>query len=321
MNPKNAWRLIFALPGADRFLIRRCGFASPNPSGKAASARYCYAVWLTHLTYARESLPLRPPKPQVVVEIGPGSSLGVGLAALLSGASRYYGLDIVEHATTENNLRIFDELLQLFNGGARVPDIDEFPRLRGLPQTHNFPGGVLGVDRLRAALRPERLERLRQAAAGVGAEVSYIVPWADTDIEEASADFVFSQDAMEHVDDLPAAYKTMSRFLKVGGVVSHLIAFGSHGITPEWNGHWTLGDFRWKYYRGRRLYWLNREPLSTHIALLRENGFEIIRQARVRLDGRDGPSASRRALARRFRHMSQDDFTCQRALVQAVKVR
>lgn len=317
MNPKNAWRLIFALPGADRFLIRRCGLASPNPSGMASSARYCYAAWLTHLIHARESL-FAPP--QVVVEIGPGSSLGVGLAALLSGASRYYGLDVVEHATTENNLRVFDDLVPLFNRRASVPGSDEFPRFEGLLQSHNFPGGALGVDRLRAALRPERLERLRQAAAGVGTEVSYIVPWTHTDIEEESVDFVFSQDTMEHVEDLSAAYKAMSRFLKIRGVVSHMIAFGSHGITPEWNGHWTFGDFRWKFYRGRRLYLLNREPLSAHIRLLRENGFEIIRQVRVSLGGRAGQSVSRSALARRFRHMSQDDFTCERAFIQAVKI-
>lgn len=317
MNPKNAWRLIFALPGADRFLIRRCGLASPNSSGMPASARYCYAAWLVHQIHARESL---FPPPQIVVEIGPGSSLGVGLAALLSGASRYYGLDVVEHATTENNLRVFDDLVPLFNRGERIPDGDEFPRIKGLLQSHDFPGGALGVDRLRAALLPERLQRLRQAAAGLGTEVSYIVPWTDTDIEEESADFVFSQDTMEHVDDLAAAYKAMGRLLKVGGVVSHMIAFDSHGITPEWNGHWTFGDFRWKFYRGRRRYLLNREPLSTHIDLLRENGFEVIRQVRQRLDGRARPSVSRSALARRFRHMSQDDFTCERAFIQAVKI-
>lgn len=320
MNPKNAWRLILALPGADRFLIRRWGFASPSPSGMAASARYCYAVWLTHFIHASES-PRPPPPDPVVVEIGPGSSLGAGFAALLSGASRYYGLDVVEHATKENNLRVFDELVQLFQHRARVPDGEEFPRMKGVLQTHDFPGGALGVDRLRAALRPERLERLRHAAAGVGTEASCVVPWSDTDLQEESVDFVFSQYTMEHVDDLPAVYKAMSPFLRVGGVVSHLIGFGSHGITPEWNGHWAFGDFRWKFSRGRRLYWLNREPLSTHLALLRENGFEIIRQVSVGNDGRDGPSVSRSALARRFRHMSQDDFTCEIALVQAVKIR
>ena len=316
MNIKGAWRLIFALPGADRFAIRRWGVATPNAAGMATSARYCYAAWLSHLVHARESLSAPP---RVVVEIGPGSSLGAGLAALLSGASKYCGLDVVEHATTENNLSVFNDLVELFRRKAAIPDGDEFHRMKGWLQTHAFPEGALGADGPRDALRPERVKRLRQTVADGGAEISYIVPWSDSAIEEESADFVFSQDTMEHVEDLPAAYKAMSRFLKVGGAVSHLINFDSHEITPEWNGHWTFGDFRWKFYRGRRLYLLNREPLSTHVALLRENGFEITR--RTRLEGRGGRSVPRSALARRFRRMPQDDFTCERAFIQAVKIR
>lgn len=316
MNLKSLWRLILAIPGADGFVIRKWGCATPNPAGEAASARYCYAMWLSHLIHAFENSP--PPPSLVAVEIGPGSSLGVGFAALLSGASKYYGLDVVEHASPENNLRVFDELAALFERRAKIPDGEEFHRLRGCVETHEFPGGVLDSERLRDALRPERVERLRQAVAGGGPEISYIVPWSETDIEEESSDFVFSQHTMEHVDDLPAAYKAMRRFLKIGGVASHIINFDSHEITPEWNGHWTFGDFGWKLYRGRRLYSLNRAPLSAHAALLRENGFKIVRIRRTNLSGRSVP---RSALARRFRNMPQDDFTCQAALVQAVKIR
>ena len=243
------------------------------------------------------------------------------MAALLSGASKYCALDVVEHATVENNLRAFGELVELFKRRAMIPGGDEFRQVSGWLRNRDFPDGALDSERLRDALRPDRLERIRQAAAGVGVgtEVSYNVPWTDADVEEESADLVFSQNALEHVEDLPAAYKAMRRFLKVGGAVSHLISFRSHGITPEWNGHWAFGDFRWKLYRGRRLYLLNREPLSTHVALLRENGFEIVRL--IKLGGHGERSVPRSALARRFRDMPQDDFTCQRAFIQAVKVR
>ena len=316
LKVKDAWRLIFILPGVADFVIRRWPLVSPISAGMADSARYCYAVWLTHLIHAYESA---PPPPQVVVEIGPGSSLGVGLAALLSGASKYYGLDVIKHATTENNLHVFDELTELFKWRARIPDGDEFGRLKGYLQTHDFPDGVLDSERLRDAIRPERIERIRQTVTCGGTEISYIVPWWDADIEESSVDFVFSQDTMEHVEDLPAAYKAMRRFLKTGGIVSHAISFGSHGITTKWNGHWTFSDFRWKRYLGRRLYLLNREPLSSHIALLRENGFDILRQIKFKARGRQ--SVPRNALSRRFRDMSQDDFTCHKAFIQAVKIR
>ena len=45
---------------------------------------YCYSVWLRHLTIITKAVPNFAPK--VVVELGPGDSLGLGCAALLSGA-------------------------------------------------------------------------------------------------------------------------------------------------------------------------------------------------------------------------------------------
>ncbi len=80
--------------------------------GLASSARYCYATWLHHLVCAdRQGLNNCP---EAVAEIGPGSSLGVGLAALISGSHKYYALDDVQHATRGTNLKVFDELVRLF---------------------------------------------------------------------------------------------------------------------------------------------------------------------------------------------------------------
>ena len=49
------------------------------------SARYCYSVWLRHLVMAHDRG--LPTNPQVLVEFGPGSSIGTGLAALIAGAA------------------------------------------------------------------------------------------------------------------------------------------------------------------------------------------------------------------------------------------
>ena len=56
--------------------------------GATPSARYCYAVWLRHLIHVRRC-GLRG-IPETVAELGPGGSIGCGLAALLSGCARYY---------------------------------------------------------------------------------------------------------------------------------------------------------------------------------------------------------------------------------------
>ena len=54
-------------------------------TGGTVSARYCYGVWLRHMKMAREAG--LDTNPRVVAELGPGDSLGIGLAALLAGAA------------------------------------------------------------------------------------------------------------------------------------------------------------------------------------------------------------------------------------------
>ena len=128
-------------------------------------------------------------------------------------------------------------------------------------------------------------------------------------------DMVISQAVLEHVDDLSATYRCLSRWLKPGGVMSHVIDFKSHGITPVWNGHWALSDLTWKMIRGRRPYLLNRQPHSVHLELLARNGFEIVTDIR----GTSHTRLRRKDLARRFSGMTEDDSMTSEAFIQAVK--
>lgn len=66
-------RMATFVPGAVRLFHRG--------TGGTCSARYCYAVWLRHLVLAAEHGLLDRP-PRRVVEIGPGDSLGTGIAAI-----------------------------------------------------------------------------------------------------------------------------------------------------------------------------------------------------------------------------------------------
>src|SRR5689334_17334685 len=47
-------------------------------------ARYCYSVWLRHLSLAAANGLDTDPKS--VAELGPGDSIGIGIAAVLTGA-------------------------------------------------------------------------------------------------------------------------------------------------------------------------------------------------------------------------------------------
>src|SRR5215813_2064256 len=80
---------VSALPLVRRKLAQR----SLGTGGGAQSARYCYSVWLRHLLHA--SANRLNVDPVHVAELGPGLSLGIGLAAILSGVERYYAFDVV----------------------------------------------------------------------------------------------------------------------------------------------------------------------------------------------------------------------------------
>src|SRR2546430_1461739 len=110
------------VPGFDQFLTKR------RAGGGTASPRYCYSIWLRHLTMAHvHGLSTTP---MTVAELGPGDSLGVGLAALLTGTERYRALDVVTYLNIERNLEIFDGLIDLLRNRTPIPDDSEFPEAK-----------------------------------------------------------------------------------------------------------------------------------------------------------------------------------------------
>jgi hypothetical protein len=85
---------------------------SSRMTGGTISARYCYSVWLRHLIMLHRAG--QRTRFDTMVELGPGDSLGTGLAALLSGVQRYIALDALQYGSSERNLAIFEELVALF---------------------------------------------------------------------------------------------------------------------------------------------------------------------------------------------------------------
>jgi trans-aconitate methyltransferase len=146
--------------------------------------------------------------------------------------------------------------------------------------------------------------------------VQYKVPWFDSAvIQRESVDLIFSQAVLEHVDDLKNTYASMNAWLKPGGYLSHQIDFKSHETAPAWNGHWAYSDRMWKMIRGRRPYLINREPFSSHAALLAESGFKIVAMKKIHTES----AIPKNRLAPKFRDMPDEDLTTSGAFFQAVK--
>jgi SAM-dependent methyltransferase len=261
-----------------------------------------------------------PTNPQVLVEFGPGSSIGTGLAALIAGGAEYFALDIVKSAATAGNLAVFDRLVELFRARADIPGEKEFPEVEPRLPTYRFPAHVLTAARLARALDAPRLARLRRsvaAAGSSGSDVRYLAPWHNAVLDGRLADMVLSQAVLEHVDDLAHAYQKMYDWLKPGGVMSHVIDFRCHHTARSWNGHWTYSDLTWTLIRGRRPYFINRAPCSTHASLLRQTGFEVVFEC----PRPQSSTIGEKHLASSFRKgtLTQADLLTSGLFVQAVK--
>lgn len=280
---------------------------SREGTGGTDSARYCYSVWLRHLCLARASG--CDVHPRIIAELGPGDSLGLGLAGLLSGSERYFGLDVVRYADFSRNLRVFDELVELFRRREPIPGPEEFPNVRPALDSYAFPD-FLDAERMAKALDPARVAALRAElegrTSGMPPMIAYFAPWDNPDLlQPHSVDMVFSQAVLEHVEGLPGTYKALSLWLKPEGFMTHTIDFKAHHTSRLWNGHWAYPDPIWKLIKGKRVFLLNRMPRSVHIGHLETAGFDIAMESKSQR--RDGiPQAS---LAKRFRTMTEDDAT------------
>jgi predicted SAM-dependent methyltransferase len=297
------------IPGMDKVVSKG--------TGGTDSARYCYSVWLRHLKMAAghglQNIP------NTVAELGPGDSLGIGIAALLSGVQKYLAFDIVEHANISRNMKVFEELVELFRNRQDIPGKEEFPLVKPYMDSYEFPSGILPDNWLNQSLSEHRIETIRKSILDPTNEcslISYRAPWSDQGVVvRESVDMIYSQAVLEHIDDLQSTYESMYLWLKPEGFMSHQIDFKSHGTSTEWNGHWTYSEFVWKLIRGKRPYLLNRAPYSVHARLHEAEGFDIVFEKKVKSES----NINRERLASQFKTLSDDDFTTSGAYILSIK--
>lgn len=291
----------------------------PVSAGATSNSRYCYAVWLRHLNYLAKQNGGKVP--EVVAELGPGDSIGVGLAALLSGSETYFALDEINYWNKERNVRVFHELLAMFRNKKMIPDRKEFPLLFPEISDYSFPDQILTRELLEKSLSESRVRIICDEISDPGNKnnrfIRAFAPWNSKDIiQNDSVDFMISQSALEQVNKPEEAYASMKYWVKKGGYMSHVVDYKSLGLTRTWNGHLTFKDWEWEIVVGGRKFAINREPHSVHIRLHRHNGFEVISEINEIQDG----SVKREQLAPRFADLPDSDLIISTSFILSRKV-
>jgi hypothetical protein len=307
-----------AIKGLLTFVPGIRNLVTEKGTGGTDSPSYCYGVWLKHITllwqYGLRSIP------NTLAELGPGDTLGVGFAAMLCGVNRYYALDVIMHSNIDANLKIFEELVELFKARASRPR-KGWPDFDKYLDVNLFPSDILTEELLTNALSEKRLDAIRNAIRGLSRSdsqvtIRYMVPWSDEKvIERETVDVIVSHSVLEHVKDLQQTYRALHSWLKPEGMMSHQIDFRSHGISPQWNGYRMYSEFLWKIIMGKRTFLINRQPHSVHLDMMLENGFTVV----CNLPHHRDDGISRSHLSKHWRSISQHDLTCSEAYICAAK--
>lgn len=287
-------------------------------SGGTFNPAYCYSVWLRHLHYLFKSNLINSiSELQSVAEIGPGDSLGIGMAAIYSGIRNYYAFDVLKHANIDNDKKINSELVKLFKDKVEIPHGKGFEATNPPLDNYSFPNELSGMT---SDYFDDRFNMIKMALEGKESEVSisYVVPWTKKSQNAINnLDLIFSQAVMEHVEDIHFAYKEMYKWLKIGGIISHQVDFKAHEMTDDWNGHFFINEKVWKFLLKGRKYPINRLPLSVHLNVLNDLGFNITNLIPVT---RDNSNGGKKTKVNGVTFEDRDLITSS-ALIQAVKVR
>lgn len=216
---------------------------------------------------------------KTAAEIGPGDSLALGLAIILSGAETYYGFDIRQSINRVNNIRVLSHLLRLFRKREAIPDDEELPKCYPKLPDYQFPHSVFSDDFLTRSLENGRVRDVRECLSGKqsGICIEYDSAWMSQNHSGLrNVDLIVSNAVMEHVDNIHTVYKASYDWLRKGGYFCHCIDFKAHGSAPEWNAHWTYSDGAWRIVRGACRYLINRAGCSAHVAAMKECGLKVL---------------------------------------------
>lgn len=238
--------LLTWVPGAYKILAK--------PTGGSSTALYCYAIWMRHLIKLYENGAVNLPKN--VLEVGPGDSKGVGFAALISGSNDYVAVDAYDYTNIKTEVKIFDELVQLFREKAAIPNDDVFPRMRPKLLSYDFPHELFTDSYLRQVLNDKRIEDLRRKI--INGHFANVHSDRLKTLGGKRFDFVLCQASLQYVEDIETFIAEIFCLSRKNAWISAVIDYSAHQTSSCWDEHWTMPKLLWFALKGRQPYFLSR---------------------------------------------------------------
>ena len=253
-------------PGYVYFLRKR----RKKRKNSCSNSEFCYSFWLRMIVHCHEQ------NVDVnfnhVGEIGTAGSFGLGTCALLTGSKRYYALDIENIYDINNNLRLFDEIVNLFKNKTPIPS--KLENINLIISDYSFPENYISPLYLNenyvAILRSDLINCLSNYHSNF-----FFVKQQWQLSEKLNIDFLFSRAVMEHVLNADEIYLSIYNHLKPEGYMLHDIELHSHSITIDPFGHYNLNRFVWFLIFGKRDYLLNRWNIEMHLKSI-ERKYKLI---------------------------------------------
>jgi len=179
----------------------------------------------------------------VLLEIGPGGSIGFGIIALENGLKRYIALDDGIHTFIKSRqLRTYEKLVKNTTSLQRY-----FIRKNGKVTYNN---SVITL-------------------ANIHQKSRYPLP-------ENSVDIIYSCAVLEHVHNLELCFSEMARVLKNGGLMYHEVDLRDHIFSQENLYFLTMRDFWFRTLFRNTGGYVNRKRLSAYRQLAHTYGFTIL---------------------------------------------
>jgi SAM-dependent methyltransferase len=258
--------------------LRKRIFAKQNDP-RLLIGEYFDFQWQTYCNALQES-GLRVAGAEVL-ELGTGPVLANGVRFIAEGAASYTALERFDLLRRDTEVR--EAYRQLIK---RLPP-EAQQRCRGLIRDDSSPG--LFDRRIRCVVK-----KIEDSVA---------------EIEPAKCDFVFSFDALEHVDDLFSTLQSIRSLLKPGGVMIHRVDVGAHNVNSNVHrlAHLTVSDGVWRMLSSKRAI-CNRARPNEFKTIAASLGFETLRFEPTTVLTREDIETIRPTLWQRFAQAPFEDL-------------